>query len=77
MPDDYHGHKQYELNGMFYRIVWETNTLASPYGVTVIAVNLSKPRHYREIFRKEGEPYELGQIIHEADEAIKHDALGK
>ena len=72
--NDQSGHKQKTLNGMLYRVIWETFTLSSPYGSTVIAVNMSRPVGKRKIFEKEGEPNELGQLIREADQAAEADS---
>jgi hypothetical protein len=74
MADERHGHKKYDLKGNLYHVVWEFMTIMSPEGATVIALNMSKPKGKREIFRKEGDPNELGQLIYEADQAIERDA---
>jgi len=74
MDFKHHGHKKYDLNGKLYHVVWESLTISSPHGATVIAVNMSNPPGRREIFRKEGDENQLGQLLYEADQAIERDA---
>jgi hypothetical protein len=66
--------KRFEFNGNLYQMVWETNTITSPEGATVIVVNLSRPKGQREIFRKTGFDHELMQLIYEAEQAAEADS---
>jgi hypothetical protein len=55
-------------------MVWETNTISSPEGATVVVVSFARPAGQREIFRGSGFDHELGQLIYEGEQAAEADS---
>jgi hypothetical protein len=69
-----HNHKRFRINDKEFQMVWEANTISSPKGATVVAVDFSRPEGKREIFRKKGHRSDLNQLQWEAEQAIEEAA---
>lgn len=65
-----HNHKVVRHNGHEYHIMWDSLTIASPEGSTVIVSDLSRPQGQRQLWRIEGTDQELEALKQKAEEFV-------